>query len=141
MRRQHSRSAVFLIEILLALLIFALCSSVCAGLLVRAYRLSKESGSLNQAVIAAQSGAEAFKNRPGVHDLALSLEGVAEDGVCYVYYDEGWLPTTAPEAAYIMRIAPEQQDDLQVAEILVSDRQAREIFRLEATLWTGEGAS
>ncbi len=141
MKRQHSRSVVFLTEVLLALMIFAMCSSVCAGLLVRAYRLSKESGSLNQAVLVAQSGAEAFKNRPEAQAMALILQGVAEEGACRVYYDEGWQPTTAGGAAYILHIVPQQRASLRFAEILVSDSKGAEIFKLETSVWTGEEAS
>jgi uncharacterized protein YcfL len=55
MRRQSSQSVVFLTEILLALMIFALCSSVCASLFSWSHQINRESSALRRAVIAAQA--------------------------------------------------------------------------------------
>lgn len=55
---RNRRSGLFLTELVLDLLIFALCSVVCVSLFVRARSLSERSGLLAEAVAAAQTAAE-----------------------------------------------------------------------------------
>ena len=55
------KANLFLIELVLNLLIFALCAAVCVGLLVHARRMCAQSTRLTQAVYLAQSAAETWK--------------------------------------------------------------------------------
>ena len=134
MKRQQSSSIVFLTELFLSLTIFALCSSVCAGLFGWSHRYSKDSNALSQAVMAAQSGAEAFKRNESAGDLARTLGGSAgtEDS-CLVYYDESWSPTNADGASYIMRIRLDHRAGLRYISIAVTDRNEVGIYQLEAS--------
>ena len=61
MKNPVRRENLFLLELVCCLLLFALCAAVCAGLLVRAHGMSRESTQLTDAVYAAQSAAEAWK--------------------------------------------------------------------------------
>lgn len=62
MRRKSGQSRLFLVELIGALCLFAICAAVCAALLVHARSMSRESTRLTQAVYAAQSMAEAWKS-------------------------------------------------------------------------------
>ena len=55
------KANLFLIELVLNLLIFALCAAVCVGLLLHARSMSLESTRLTQAVYLVQSTAEALR--------------------------------------------------------------------------------
>jgi hypothetical protein len=137
MKRQQSSSIVFLTELFLSLTIFALCSSVCAGLFAWSYRYSKDSNALSHAVMAAQSCAEAFKRNPSPEELAKALGGAASGGGCLIYFDEEWKSTAADKASFIMQVSIDQETGLRFAEIVVSDTDYAEIFKLDASaLWT-----
>jgi len=58
----HSRSRLLLLELILDLVIFALCAAVCVTLLVRARFMSRASGELTQAVYLAQTAAETWRS-------------------------------------------------------------------------------
>ena len=133
MRRKQSRSLVFLTELFLALTIFALCASVCAGLFAWSHRLSEASGHLTNGVMAAQSGAEAFKVYDNAEAMAQALGGSADGDLCVVYFCRDWRPVGAEDAAFIMRIQQSQGTILRHAQILVSDADDGEIFRLDAS--------
>ena len=60
-RRTGGRANLFLVELVLNLLIFALCAAVCLGLLARARGMSRESADLTLAVAAAQTAAEEWR--------------------------------------------------------------------------------
>jgi hypothetical protein len=138
MKRQQSSSIVFLTEVFMALTIFALCSSVCAGLFMWSHRYSNDSNALSKAVMAAQSGAEAFKRNAAPDDLARALGGAAEDCCCTVYYDDSWSATGESSAAYVMKILLSEDSGLRYAEIVVADSRDMEIFALDASALLGE---
>jgi len=75
--RTMSGSGLFLIELMLAILIFAIAAAICLRIFVTANHISTESTTLNHAVIAAQSGAECFKATMGdLHEMSELLGGV-----------------------------------------------------------------
>ena len=57
---KHSKSSLFLMELIIALLFFSLASTVCIQLFVKSYTLSQETTDLNYAINSAQNMAEAF---------------------------------------------------------------------------------
>ena len=59
--RTGGRANLFLVELVLNLLIFALCAAVCMGLLSRARSMSQESAALTRAVYLAQAAAETWR--------------------------------------------------------------------------------
>lgn len=58
----RSRARLLLVELILDLVIFALCAAVCVALLVRARSMSRESTELTQAVYLAQTAAETWRS-------------------------------------------------------------------------------
>ena len=140
MKSANPRSALFLGEVVLALLIFALSSAVCVGLLFRSYRISETSCELNQAVFCAQSAAETFKSQPDLEILAALLGGELQSGQCYVYYNGDWRQTAGPDAVYTLLITPRLEEGVVYAKISLSDR-AGSIFELTASAYEeGEGS-
>ena len=58
----RSRARLLLVELILDLVIFALCAAVCVALLVRARSMNRESTELTQAVYLAQTAAETWRS-------------------------------------------------------------------------------
>ena len=138
MRRQQSQSVVFLTELFLALTIFALCSSVCAGLFSWSHNLSKESNALSHAVMKAQGGAEAFKKADTADALAGILGGTAGESRCFVYYNKDWNTVPAEDAVFVMQITINERTGLRYAEIVVSHMNSGEIFILNTSALPAE---
>lgn len=107
MNRRNSRSALFLMELILAILFFAAASAVCVQLFVRAHLVSRDTRDLNQAMASAQSAAAVLQAENG--DLAAAgalLEmQTAQDGSLQTGYDEEWLPAETENAAYLLEMA------------------------------------
>lgn len=80
---QHSKSSLFLMELIIALLFFSLASTVCIRLFVKAHALSARTVDQNYAVNYAQNMAEAFTGCSGdLRTLQTLLSGslLTEDG-------------------------------------------------------------
>ena len=82
MRRTH----LFLTELVLDLFLFAVCAAVCAGLLLHARGMSRESRRLTEAVYAAQTIAEQWR-APGVRPAWPAQDGSGLTGVLTVSGD------------------------------------------------------
>jgi type II secretory pathway pseudopilin PulG len=104
--RAVSGSGMFLIELMLGIMIFAIAAAVCLKIFVFANQISTESTELNRAVIAAQSSAECFKATGG--DLsktaALLNKSYTAGDTLTQYYDQDW--NTAPHdiSSYILEV-------------------------------------
>lgn len=117
---KHSKSSLFLMELIIAILFFSLASTVCIQLFAKAHILSKQTVEENHALIQAQNLAELFLAAD--EDLDLIME-TATDGVLQdkqdkttdraessvgrqlaCYYDGEWNPTDSAHARYEARI-------------------------------------
>lgn len=58
---KRSRHNLFLLECILAVLVFSVAAAVCARLFAQSYMLEQRTKSLNQGMVLAQSAAEAFR--------------------------------------------------------------------------------
>lgn len=123
MNRKNSRSALFLMELILAILFFAAASAVCVQLFVRANLISRNTQDLNQAMAGAQSAAAALQAKEG--DLAACgdlLEGAAMEGdTLVVGYDDDWQPADSAQAAYLLQVVPAEGEELQIVVTRVQD--------------------
>ena len=108
MNRKGSKSALFLMELSLAILFFAAASAVCVQLFVKAHLMSQDTVDLNRAVAGAETAAAVLRAEDGDLNAALPLlEGAAaEDGGLVIYYDADWKPAAKEGAVYVMRLSP-----------------------------------
>ena len=105
----RSRAALFLIEKLIVIAVFALCAAACASIFVESFIMSNEAKDLNNALIVAKNGAERFKAYDDLEEVARSLGGdylSAWDKSVVVFYDENWRVTMEHLAAYAMTLRP-----------------------------------
>ena len=89
-----SKSAVFLFELMIVILVFTLASAICARIFVSSFTMSAESRDLTMSSINAQTVAEQFK--AGASDV---------DPLCF---DRGWAATDESNAFYKVVLAPSQ---------------------------------
>ena len=106
---QRSRSTLFLIEQLIVVAVFAICSAACVRILASAYLTARESKDVTNAILVAESGAESFKAFAGdMGKTAEMLGGVAIEagGVreAVVYYDRHWKACGMDGASYVFRL-------------------------------------
>ena len=106
---RHSRSTLFLIEQLIVVAVFAICSAACARILTYAFFTAKESKDVSNAILVAESAAESYKAVSGdigkVAQMLGGSSGVIEgDATATVYYDKQWQVCAVDEADYCLRL-------------------------------------
>lgn len=75
---KHSRSSLFLMELLLAILFFSIASAVCIRMFVRAHTVSAQTIDTNKAIVQAQNLAEAWLSADGdLNEVASLLPGAS----------------------------------------------------------------
>lgn len=133
---ERSRTTLFLIELAIALGVFAFCAAVCLGIFGTAKRLTRESEALSGASVAAQSAAECYKAAAGdLTACAVLLDAVLENGAVTLGYDENW-QRTAQNAAFELVLTPREDRHAEVIVFAVGS--AEPIFSLTASCF-GEG--
>ncbi len=85
----HSRSALFLMELIVSILFFALSSVVCIQLFVLSHQKSEASVDRNYAVLVAQSVVESYKaNGADINSLINSLSAEGDGNTYTAFADE-----------------------------------------------------
>ncbi|MDD3278461.1 MAG: hypothetical protein PHG16_06210 [Lachnospiraceae bacterium] len=105
--KQHS--GLFLIELMISILFFALAAALCLQLFAKASLKSTQSTRLTHAVLLAESAAAAVE---GGSDSAEALadyfpSSTVTAKTLTVYYDKDWQPTAPEEAKYLLQITYE----------------------------------
>jgi len=111
-KNNHTKSELFLMEFIVVILFFSLCTAICISAFVKANYISEESKLLNGAMILAQSTAEEIK---ATGDIS---------GEKYKDYHDD---------SYSLEVMTEVQNEILVADIAVFDANNREkeICKLE----------
>jgi len=107
----RSRSTLFLIEQLIVVAVFAICAAACVRIITSAYYTARDSRDVNNAIHAAESGAECFKAVAGdIGKTADILGGRVSDAggepAALVYYNAKWqvCAEADADASYMMRL-------------------------------------
>ena len=142
--QRSSRSGLFLLELMIVILFFAVTSAICMNLFVQAHLTSTAGSELTAAVREVQSAAELFKAADGdLKKLAESLGVQPIDGpVLNLYYDKDWVLTKHLEdAVYTVSVVldeimtPDWQG-CQKAQVIARAEEA-EIFRVPVKKYVG----
>ncbi len=105
----HNKTSLFLMELIISILFFAISGAVCVQLFVSAYTLSNKSVDINNAVLWTQNISEIFWSKKGnLHDIAdfyaensivlVSYEDNPEIGTMVMLFDEYWEPVYYPSS-------------------------------------------
>jgi hypothetical protein len=102
-----SKTAIFLFELMVVILVFSLAAAVCTSIFGKAYGFSEQSKALTMAVLKAESVAEAFK------------AGKTPDGD--LLFDREWRATT-DEDRVVYRVTADVSGDggMRVMDIAVT---------------------
>jgi hypothetical protein len=141
-RRDYAKSQLFLMEFIIVVLFFALCTSVCISAFVKADSISKGSKELNDALILAQSAAESIKGlNYNELDRLSGLTGLyqEEKNKFRGYYSKNFesLGNTGKtsedaKAVYVMETTLSVKDKMLTASITVREKSSKDnICRLE----------
>jgi len=110
---KRSRSTLFLIEQLIVVAVFAICSAACARILTSAYFTAKESKDLSNAVLVAENAAESYKAVAGDIGKVVELLGgisttAGDSATAVIYYDKHWQVCAIEEADYSLSVISEE---------------------------------
>ena len=105
----RSKSTLFLMEQLIVVAIFAICAAACVRILTESYFMATETRQMNNAIRAAENGAECFKAVLGdvtrtAEILGGRYESIDGAGAAVVYYDRDWRTCAESDAHYILRL-------------------------------------
>ena len=136
----RSKSTLFLMEQLIAILIFALCGATCVKTFVTSYMMAVESKDRSNALIAAEGYAEGYKAVQGnLEEVSAVLGGTvsSDDNTLVVHYDEKWKICDEKDAAYTLKLASgkpnENEKTLVLGDITVAKSSGGEIISFTTT--------
>lgn len=135
---RRSKATLFLFELVIIILIFAICCAICLSLFTASRRISIEAQDLSSAIIEAQSVAESLKSCHGDLDSLPSLiKGAKEDDAITVYYDTDWQITTNSNAAiYKIEVSAAESANMLHAQVVVY-KQGKNIYELPVAQYLG----
>lgn len=132
------KSALFMMEQIIVILIFAVCVATCVEMFAASFIMSRDSRDMNNALLISESGAESYKATSGdAKGIALVLGGhIDGDGNVSVYYDEKRQVCVRSQAAYIMSIEymnpPDAPSVLILGDISVTKANGEQIITFTA---------
>ena len=136
-RLKHSRSSLFLIELIIAILFFSAGSAVCIRAFSQAWLMSREAADLSFASAQVSSAASAVRYTDGSAEALRAYfpetEALEEEGdsrTCAVYYDEDRQPCSAAEASYILTIRTIQDGNRTDAFLSMAGPDGESIYEL-----------
>lgn len=96
--QSNSKTGLFLMELIIAILFFSLSSAVCVRLFVGAHQIADDDKDLNQAVLWTQNLAETFYGCSGRIQMIKSMypsaiftsEGDEHEGAIVLFFNEDW---------------------------------------------------
>lgn len=118
--RQTKRSSLFLMELLIAILLFILASVICVHFFVQSHMLEQDSVNLNHATTAATSAAEIFLSEESPSFEKFFCDGNnVKNGFLY-FYDENWELCNSSQTKYTVSLHWEENDSMRTCHIDVS---------------------
>lgn len=131
---QHSKSGLFLLELMVVIGLFAFCAAVCLQLFAYANATAQQAQALSQATLMARSGAACYQVSDGQEDTMAAILGgtVTQEGIV-VGYDQDWQPT---DQTPTYTLSVHQQDGV---AIIVVWQQDVALYTLEASALKGGG--
>ena len=114
---RHSKTSLFLLEIMINILFFAVLVTICLQLFFKAHNLSSDTTVLHRAVTACTSIAEVYQSTPNGEEMILNLypEAVILNDTILIYFNYGFAPCSKFESTY--RAILSNNEDSQTMQI------------------------
>ncbi|WP_087064900.1 hypothetical protein [Intestinibacillus massiliensis] len=120
---KRSGASLFLIELLLGLLVFAVAAAICIRIFAGAYQISAQTTALSHAVTIARNTAEAVRAGHEAPQAGYDAQGMPTDG----------------DAAYRVTLSETPcSDGLAEVQVAVTDAAGNELYRVTAVKGEGE---
>jgi len=129
--RTTSKSALFLMELIIAILFFSVASAVCIKLFVHSHLISEKTIQINHSVLISQNIAESFINAKGDHAQLVKLldASIQPPNQLMLYYDKNWLHTDAEHASFIVTTELYSENLIQFADITIVDQNSNVLYQ------------
>lgn len=120
--RTTSKSALFLMELILAIFFFSLASAVCIQLFVKAHLLGEDTTNKSHGVMWAQNIAEAYLGSNANLDGTVSTLQATIDAPdsFYLSFDQDWHVVSREQAVYIAVVEVNESAQMNTAHIVIS---------------------
>lgn len=125
-RRVHSRAGLFLIELMISVLFFAITASIFLQVFVKSENLRKESKELFQAQMNASSLAERVRE----DDLQVPDGEVGKT----IFYNKKWEPCDKDEKIYEIKLTSRTENEIKDVVITASSKE-KKIYELYLKLY------
>lgn len=117
--RQHSKSSLFLMELIISILFFALASAICIQLFVYAHTKTQQSQEISLSMTQCESAAELYRAANGnLSALAVPLHGKISNGSMLCMFDRNG-NFGADQSDYLMELHQAETDGLSTLLIQV----------------------
>lgn len=126
------RSSLFLMELIMAILFFALASAVCVQLFAKAHLTGQATQDLNGAVSQCQSFAEAAY---GSEDPYAVFPKAVQDnkGGAVLSFDQDWQP--ADSGSNQITITARQEGSLRTYHLIATDKDEKTVYTLDVDVY------
>lgn len=130
--RRHSKSGLFLIELMISITVFAMTSAIFLQVFAKSHVVSREAEELFQAQNLASSAAEILEgSRDFSGDLPRYFPGVAvTENRAVLGYNENWQPTEE-KAKYVLLLDWTKEEGMWVMNIQVTGEGGEKIYSLQ----------
>lgn len=118
----RSKSSLFLTEMILSILFFAIAAACCIQIFVKGHQISQHSENLNYAQNLASGMAETVMMAEGNADQILAVFPTAEiaDQAVTVYYDHNWEACGSEDYSFVLKATYSKTSDTISGEAIVS---------------------
>lgn len=134
MSHTHSKSSLFLLELIIGILIMVVASTICIKVFFGASMKSTEAKNLTSSQELASGAAELIREEGA--DLGRIQEyypdSSVKSGILDVYYDKNWDICTEKNKCYAMSITVDRSGKFVEAYITLKDNKDKKIYGLEA---------
>lgn len=132
-----SKTSLFLMELIIAIMFFSICAALCVQLFVKAHVLGQKTKELNHAVAISQGFAETMRGTDGsIQDILKYYPSAISDNESFfeVYYNADFAPCEYSEAKYVGDVTLSPNGAIQNMDIvIVRIEDYEEIYSLNAT--------
>jgi Tfp pilus assembly protein PilE len=131
-RKATSTRALFL-ELVLDLVVFAICATICLQVFGQAHLESNRSAALSRLGIEAQVIAESFKSDPGDAEALASMPAAQSEGDAIAwYYDRNLAPVASDQAYFVLTCTIDGSKPVKQAQITLKEGPV-ELFTYEVS--------
>lgn len=99
---RHPKSSLFLMEIMINILFFAVLVTICLQLFFKAHNLSEDTTALHRAVTACTSIAEVYQSNHDGNEVVMTIypDAIALNSTILIYFDENYQPCKEADSFY-----------------------------------------